>query len=51
MIQKNNIFKYLMKTDKGWSIMSGKTKNVVIKSLPRNSWDSKRALYRALERS
>jgi hypothetical protein len=50
MIQKGNKIKYIIKADKGYTIMSGKAKHAVIPTLPRNSWDSKRVLYRALER-
>ena len=50
MRQSANIITYWIKADKGYISVSAKTKNVVIKTLPRNSWDSQRALYTALKR-
>ena len=50
MIQKGNKFQYIIKTDKGYTIVSGKSNVNVVKTLPRNAWNSKRILYSALER-
>jgi hypothetical protein len=50
MIQKGNKFQYIIKADKGYTIVSGKTKHAVIPTLPRDAWNSKRVLYSALER-
>jgi hypothetical protein len=50
MIQKGNKIRYIIKADKGYTIVSCKTEHTVIPTLPRESWSSKRVLYTALER-